>query len=786
MFRQPMNVALTPAWAPRPLWALSLLWAFAMSHTLTNAAELRLQLQYQTPSGPTAASEAPRFAVEHREETWQPKETAIIVCDVWDSHHCLNAVRRVEQFAPRLNRVLGETRKQGVTIIHAPSDCMPQYTDHPARMRAMKMVPATRQPDEVASWCSLIPAEERGIWPIDQSDGGEDDEPAEHAAWVEKLNSQGRNPGTPWLRQTDLLEIDPDTDYISDRGDEIWNILQSLGIRNVILCGVHTNMCVIGRPFGLRQMARNGKHVVLMRDMTDTMYNPQRWPHVSHFVGTQLIVSHIERYICPTITSDQILGGEPFRFDGDDWGWNKATDNKRPSTGSDFADRYLEGGHGDREANVSRRDDWQLVKVPSAWESFPKMKHYDGIGWYRCTIRIPESWLADDTVTLDVDIRDDRIQGWLNGHPMWQRGEQPGGSVRRLSIAREHVHVDDANLLVLRIDDRGGQGGLRSAPVLKSNDDSLSLAGRWQFRKGDDAGFIDIPLPAKFGTSADIVFTPREPLWQARAVTRPNEFTAGIEGPACDAAGNVYAVNYARQGTIGIVTPDGAANVFVELPASSIGNGIRFAPDWKSFFVADYTNHNVLRVDLATRNVTTLAHNDTMNQPNDLAIAPDGTLYASDPNWGDSTGQVWRIDAEGKTTRVANEMGTTNGIEVSPNGKHLYVNESVQRNIWVFDIKGDQLVNKRLLKNFDDHGFDGMRCDRDGNLYVTRYGKGTVVKLSPDGEILKEIYLPGKRPSNLCFGGPDGCTIYVTEVDFQQIVSFRVDRPGRAWGAGAK
>ena len=108
-------------------------------------------------------------------------------------------------------------------------------------------------------------------------------------------------------------------DAVSDSGrEEIWNLLEERGIDNVILMGVHANMCVLGRPFGLRQLAKNGKQVVLMRDMTDTMYNPARWPHVGHFRGTDLIVEHVEKYVCPTITSDQILeSGRPFRFRGD-------------------------------------------------------------------------------------------------------------------------------------------------------------------------------------------------------------------------------------------------------------------------------------------------------------------------------------------------------------------------------------------------------------------------------------------------------------------------------------
>src|SRR4051812_27407452 len=128
----------------------------------------------------------------------------------------------------------------------------------------------------------------------------------------------GRDPGHPWKSETDLLTIDPAVDVISDKGDEIWSILENRGIDHVILTGVHTNMCVLGRPFGLRQMAKNGKDVVLMRDLTDTMYNPERAPYVSHFAGTDLIIEHIEKYVCPTITSDQVLGGAPFKFQGEE------------------------------------------------------------------------------------------------------------------------------------------------------------------------------------------------------------------------------------------------------------------------------------------------------------------------------------------------------------------------------------------------------------------------------------------------------------------------------------
>jgi nicotinamidase-related amidase len=251
-----------------------------------------------------------------KQQRWPARETAIIVCDMWDAHHCLNAVRREEEMVPRMNQVLNSARGRGVLIIHAPSGCMEPYKGHPARRRAQSAPRAADLPKDIGNWCNKIPPEDQGKYPIDQSDGGEDDDLKEHEEWHKKLAGMGRNPKAPWKRQHAGLTIH-DSDAVSDSGVEIWNLLASRGIRNVILVGVHTNMCVLGRPFGLRQMAKNGKNVVLMRDLTDTMYNPKRWPYVCHFQGTRLIIEHIEKYVCPTITSDQIIGGEEFRFKGD-------------------------------------------------------------------------------------------------------------------------------------------------------------------------------------------------------------------------------------------------------------------------------------------------------------------------------------------------------------------------------------------------------------------------------------------------------------------------------------
>jgi len=279
-----------------------------------NAAESQFQLELRQRV--ETGKKTGRFHAVTKPVEWKAKETAVIVCDMWDLHHCLNATRRGAELAPRMNEVLNEARSRGATIVHAPSSCMKAYEDHPARKRAMATPRAKTFPKDIGRWCHKIPSEEQGKYPVDQSDGGEDDDPEEHEKWAKKLESMGRNPRAPWKSQTDLIDIH-NTDYISDNGEEVWSVMEEQGIKNVILVGVHTNMCVLGRPFGLRNMARAGKNVVLMRDMTDTMYNPARAPFVSHFTGTDLIVEHIEKWVCPTITSDQLIGGQSFVFKND-------------------------------------------------------------------------------------------------------------------------------------------------------------------------------------------------------------------------------------------------------------------------------------------------------------------------------------------------------------------------------------------------------------------------------------------------------------------------------------
>ena len=211
-------------------------------------------------------------------------QIAIIVCDMWDKHWSRGAAERVDAMAPRMNEVLKAARAKGIRIIHAPSETMNVYAETPARRR-VRAAPYISPPTEGERSAPPLP--------IDDSDGGSDTgEPDWHKAWT---------------CQHAAIEIDQAVDGISDNGQEIYNYLQQHGIRQVLLMGVHTNMCILNRSFGIKQLVKWGVNVALVRDLTDTMYNPARSPYVDHDMGTQLVVGYIEKFWCPTLTSDAIV-----------------------------------------------------------------------------------------------------------------------------------------------------------------------------------------------------------------------------------------------------------------------------------------------------------------------------------------------------------------------------------------------------------------------------------------------------------------------------------------------
>jgi len=248
------------------------------------------------------------LAVVDRKAKWQPKKTALIICDMWDDHWCQSASRRVAELTGPINDLTKLARSHGVFVIHAPSSVTAFYKDTPQRRRAQQ-APFVLTPVALAKtqrwgtgWCGTD-AKREGVLPIDDSDMGCDC----------RVKCSIRE---AWTLQTGGIALAPE-DALTDDGQETWNLLAQRGIEHVLICGVHLNMCVLGRPFGIRQQVYLGKQVVLLRDLTDTMYNPERPPGVNHFAGTDLVVAHVEQFWCPSCTSSDLTGKPAFRFKDD-------------------------------------------------------------------------------------------------------------------------------------------------------------------------------------------------------------------------------------------------------------------------------------------------------------------------------------------------------------------------------------------------------------------------------------------------------------------------------------
>lgn len=246
------------------------------------AGELRLVLRERRE---TAKGSGKYEAVE-REAIWKASETAIIICDVWDDIYCKLAAQRIGVMAPVMNRAVSAARERGVMVIHAPSGTMDVYADTPFRRRMQQAQPV-EPPVPIAGWCYVDPEREPPL-PLDVSNPCDDPVPPEQVR--------------RYTREHPALDIAA-FDGVSDDGKEIYNFCRQEGIKNIAIMGVHTNMCVLGRSFGIRQMTRLGMNVVLVRDLTDAMYDPRQPPYVSHARGTELVVEHIEKYWCPSILS---------------------------------------------------------------------------------------------------------------------------------------------------------------------------------------------------------------------------------------------------------------------------------------------------------------------------------------------------------------------------------------------------------------------------------------------------------------------------------------------------
>ncbi|MCX6877568.1 MAG: Ig-like domain-containing protein, partial [Verrucomicrobia bacterium] len=265
-------------------------------------------LNLETRSRVESPAGSGHYDVATKNVSWDPQQTMIVVIDMWDNHHCKGAAQRVTEMAPVMNEMLKAARAKGVLIVHSPSDCMDFYKGTAQRKRA-ESAPAVPAP-------SPITVQRRDpriepTYPDELTRDGDLEGQGACSGCEPRCLQRVRN----WTRQIAAIEI-AEPDAITDNGQELYNLLRQRAIRHVIVMGVHTNICVLGRPFGIRQLKCLDMDQVLCRDLTDSFHEPKT-PTANHFRGNALIIEHIEKYLCPTITSTALTGKAPFRFAGD-------------------------------------------------------------------------------------------------------------------------------------------------------------------------------------------------------------------------------------------------------------------------------------------------------------------------------------------------------------------------------------------------------------------------------------------------------------------------------------
>ena len=217
----------------------------------------------------------------YKKINWRPHKTAIIIVDMWDKHHCIPSENRGILLAKKINHFLPLLRENGVQVIFAPSDVMPFYADTVNRKNTILIGKTT-----ILKKKPLVPLPFEP--PTLVRPGCED----------EKQNFKGKRSQS---KQSDFIKIEED-DLISDSGSEIINILINKKIDLVLYAGVHSNVCILSRPFGMRELRRHGFKVVLIRDLTDSYSSKSnQFPYQKE--RNKEVINHIESYIGPTIHS---------------------------------------------------------------------------------------------------------------------------------------------------------------------------------------------------------------------------------------------------------------------------------------------------------------------------------------------------------------------------------------------------------------------------------------------------------------------------------------------------
>lgn len=220
-----------------------------------------------------------RWAANEQTEYWLPKETAIIVVDMWDKHWCPSTTERVAALAPLINATLNNARELGIQIIHAPSECDAYYVNSPSRLWTLAL-PNVTMPNP-------IPHDD----PPKPFDNGDCDVP-------------GFNEHPVWTKEIDLITIHAEDALIeeSDGGQTLWNLIVSRGLKHLVYVGVAENLCIMNRSFAVKAVVSWGMAPAVAREVTDTMYDPSKTPYCSHERSVVLMTEFIEKFWSKTVS----------------------------------------------------------------------------------------------------------------------------------------------------------------------------------------------------------------------------------------------------------------------------------------------------------------------------------------------------------------------------------------------------------------------------------------------------------------------------------------------------
>ncbi|MFQ3670252.1 MAG: SMP-30/gluconolactonase/LRE family protein [Verrucomicrobiia bacterium] len=241
------------------------------------------------------------------------------------------------------------------------------------------------------------------------------------------------------------------------------------------------------------------------------------------------------------------------------------------------------------------------------------------------------------------------------------------------------------------------------------------------------------------------------------------------EGPVLLPDGTLLVCDVPTGKVFSVDPAGGGKEVWLELEGEA--NGACLAPDGR-VLIADRKNRRILAVDPSSRTVTPAspAH-ESLHSPNDVTISPEGVIFFTDPTWKrgwrEIPQHVWRVDGP-ESMRPLRPFLQPNGIKVV--GDKLFVAEGATGKIWVSQLIGTGETDFREFFTFENvPALDGMEASPDGRLFVALFGASAIAVLSPEGQELGRIPLPGKNPTNVVIS-PDGQSLFVTEAEKKQIL----------------